>query len=169
MDDAIVDDAIHAFHEAGHVVVATALGTTVERATLDEVWTLVEDGCPRAHRNQAIIALAGAAAEIRHGGLGLDRQAVLWNDSWASDLGSAVRHLDHLDRAAIAPALHQARQLVTEHWRSVRVVALALLESRELTGADIHALIGSRRTPARAASCSTATGGKPRFTKARRA
>ena len=140
MDDATVD-AIHAFHEAGHVVVATALGTPVKCATLDEVWTLVRDGCPRAQRNQAIIALAGAEAETRHCGHSLERQAEMWGDAWANDLGSALRHLD---RAAIAPALHQARQLVTEHWCSVRVVAQALLERGELTGDDIHALIGSR-------------------------
>ena len=136
-----MDNAIQSFHEAGHAVVAAALGTPIKRASLGEVWTLVRFGCPHAQRDQAIIALAGAEAETKHCGYSLDRQAELWSVAWATDLASAVRDLD---RAAIAPAIGQARQLVSEHWRSIEVVAQALLERGELTGDDIRALIGSR-------------------------
>ena len=78
------------------------LGAPIKRASLDEVWTLVRIGCPRAQRDQAIIALAGAEAETKHCGYSLDRQAELWGVAWATDLASAVHDLD---RAAIAPAI----------------------------------------------------------------
>ena len=54
-----------AFHEAGHAVAAIALGTPIKRASLDRVTTLVRPGCPQAQRNEAIIALAGPAAEAK--------------------------------------------------------------------------------------------------------
>jgi hypothetical protein len=138
-----MDDDVRAHHEAGHAVVASVLGTPIKRASLDEVWTLVRVGCPRARRDQAIIALAGAEAETKHCGYSLDRQAEKWGDAWATDLDSALRDLD---RAAVAPAIRQARQLINEQWRSVEVVAQALQERGALTGADIHALIGSRES-----------------------
>ena len=114
------------------------LGVLIKRATLDEVWTN-RFGCPR--RDLAIIALAGAEAETKHCGYSLDRQAEMWGVAWATDLAGAM---DDLDRAAIAPAIDQARQLVNEHWRSIEVVAQALQERGSLSGADIRELIGSR-------------------------
>ena len=134
-----MDDDVRAHHEAGHAVAASVLGASIKRAALDEVWTLVGVGCPRARRNAAIIALAGAEAETKYCGYSLDRQAELWGVAWATDLAIAMRDLD---RAAIAPAIRQARQLVDEHWRAIEAVAQALLERGELTGVDIHALIG---------------------------
>jgi hypothetical protein len=133
-----MDADVRAHHEAGHAVAASVLGTPIKRASLDEVWTLVRVGCPRAQRNQAIIALAGAEAETKYCGHSLDRQAELWGVAWATDLAA----VGDLERAAIAPALCQARQLVDQHWRAIEAVAQALLERGELTGADIHALIG---------------------------
>ena len=133
-----MDDDVRAYHEAGHAVIASVLGTLIKRASLDEVWTS-RVGCAR--RDLAIIALAGAEAETKHCGYSLDRQAELWGVAWASDLASAMCDLN---RAAIAPAIQQARQLVTEHWRFIEVVAQALQERGELTGDDIRALIGSR-------------------------
>ena len=53
------------FHEAGHAVAASVLGQPIKQATMDGVITLVRVGCDRARRNEAIIAMAGPAAEDR--------------------------------------------------------------------------------------------------------
>ena len=111
-----MDDDVRAHHEAGHAVIASVLDTPIKRASLREVWTLVRVGCPRARRNLAIIALAGAEAETKHCGYSLDRQAELWGVAWATDLASAVRDLD---RADIAPAISQARHDPSANERQV--------------------------------------------------
>ena len=54
-----------AYHEAGHAVAASVLGQPIKQATIDGVTTLVKVGCDRARRNEAIIAMAGPAAEAR--------------------------------------------------------------------------------------------------------
>jgi hypothetical protein len=65
-----------AYHEAGHAVVAVALGTTVKLATLRAVTTMVRRGCPRAQYNEAVVALAGPAAETRYCGYREDEQTI---------------------------------------------------------------------------------------------
>ena len=71
-----------------------ALGTPVKRASLDKVTTLVKRGCPQAQRNQAVIALAGPAAEAKFRAfIGADEHAALWRTAWATDRDNALRNL----------------------------------------------------------------------------
>ena len=83
-----------AYHEAGHAVAAAVLGTPIKRASLDRVTTLVRPGCPRAQRAEAIIALAGPAAEAKFRVfIGAAEHAALWRSAWATDRANAVRNL----------------------------------------------------------------------------
>jgi hypothetical protein len=59
---------IEAVHEAGHAVVARLLAQPVKRTALAGVTTRYRRGDTKAHRQQAIIALAGPCAEDRHTG-----------------------------------------------------------------------------------------------------
>src|SRR5262245_11722102 len=54
---------IEAVHEAGHAVVARLLAQPVKRTALAGVTTRYRRGDTKAHRQQAIIALAGPCAE----------------------------------------------------------------------------------------------------------
>lgn len=123
-----------AFHEAGHAVVALALGSKVR---------VVEIG-PRpaahcAHRtptNNAITALAGWLAE----------QRACPNSPWAADVDFEVAcdSAEHLAPAASLEALKgfldKAKALLETHWLEVEIVAAALLARGKLTGEEIDAL-----------------------------
>ena len=66
------------YHEAGHAVAASVLGQPIKQATMDGVTTLVKVGCDQARRNEAIIAMAGAAAETRAMSYSAEQSEELW-------------------------------------------------------------------------------------------
>ena len=123
-----------AYHEAGHAVVALALGGKVR---------LVEIG-PRPHAhclhrtktNKAITALAGDLAE----------QRACPNSTWdafvdlrvALDTAELLAPDEPLD--ALQEFLDRAEALLDRHWCAVEAVAAALLKHGTLTGAEVDAL-----------------------------
>jgi hypothetical protein len=123
-----------AFHEAGHAVVALALGSKVR---VVEIGPRPHAHCAhRTETNKAITALAGDLAEQR---------ACPWSPWDAEvDFRVACDTAEHLAPAAPAEALErfldQARALLDRHWREVEAVAAALLGRGKLTGKEIDAL-----------------------------
>jgi len=83
-----------ALHEAAHAVVARVLGQPVKLASLDSVLTRHRRGDSKAHRQQAIVALAGPAAEDRLCRHTREERAQLWATVWRIDLANAVGHVD---------------------------------------------------------------------------
>ena len=75
------------FHEAGHAVAATVLRTPLKQATMDGVITLSR-GTDQERRNQAIIAMAGAAAEALAMNYTKDQCDELLKTAWAQDVGT---------------------------------------------------------------------------------
>ena len=98
-----------AYHEAGHAVAASVLGQPIKQATMDGVTTLVKVGCDQARRNEAIIAMAGPAAEARAKSYSAEQSEELWNTVWAVDKEYAKRQLGG---AGTEHAMRQARWIV---------------------------------------------------------
>jgi hypothetical protein len=123
-----------AYHEAGHAVVALALGSKVR---VVEIGPQPHANClHRGKKNKAIVALAGWLAE----------QRACPNSPWAADVDfeAACDSAEHLAPAAPLEALKsfldQAAALLEAHWLEVEIVAAALLKRGKLTGAEIDAL-----------------------------
>jgi ATP-dependent Zn protease len=131
-----------AFHEAGHAVVALALGSKVR---VVEIGPRPHAHCAhRTEANKAIVALAGDLAERRACPL----------SPWGADVDFRVAFdaAEHLAPSAPHQALEafrdQARALLDRHWRAVEAVAAALLDAGKLTGDEIDALFARpRRLP----------------------
>ena len=158
-------DAV-AFHEAGHAVIALAVGLGVERASADPadpgVTTTVPADLPPGKRSvlkfvaRIFVDLAGAAAEERAFGTADDeaqrpdeenalrRAAQLLR--LARDIGD--RRLDVDERATcerlVAAFRPTAAKLVAENWPAIEAVAAALaVADGPLSGDAIDALIAS--------------------------
>ena len=126
------------FHEAGHAVAASVLRTPIKRATMDGVTTLVKVGCGQARRNEAIIAMAGPAAEARAKSYSAEQSEELWNTVWAVDKENAKRRLAG---AGTEHAMRQARWIVEDNWDAVTKVVEALEKHGTLSGEDVVALL----------------------------
>jgi hypothetical protein len=132
---------LRATHEAGHCVIARALGVKVECATLREVTTLHRRGDAESFRERAVVALAGPAAEERYGGYSDAQMAGLWRNEWRGDFDNVLRYLDAAGGDLFAPHKCAAERLVRKHWAAIERVAAALIERGELSGAEIDRLI----------------------------
>lgn len=115
------------FHEAGHCIVAWALGYAVNWAWVDGknngrmAYTL-----PRDARHQATILLAGTAAQRRACG----------HDS---PLGvSDAKAIAALDPRFAASCQAAAEALVTRHWSLIEEVAARLLERGEVSDFEVE-------------------------------
>jgi hypothetical protein len=150
----------HVVHESAHAVVARLLGHRVVSATLDGVTTQYLRANPnqreirrlnlyfsriergRQHQqtlfNEAVIAAAGPAAELRLQPRSPEECKSLWEHEWAADRAK-VERLPQAQRRAVAG---QARALVLDCWPEIQVVAKALLERGSLTGDEVYRLIG---------------------------
>ena len=126
------------FHEAGHAVAASVLGQPIKQATMDGVTTLVKVGCDRARRNEAIIAMAGPAAEARAKSYSAEQSEELWKTVWAVDKENCKRQLGG---AGTEHAMRQARWIVEDNWDAVTKVAEALEKHGTLSGEDVAALL----------------------------
>ena len=126
------------FHEAGHAVAASVLGQPIKQATMDGVITLVRVGCDRARRNEAIIAMAGPAAEARAKSYSAEQSEELWNTVWAVDKEYAKRQLAG---AGTEHAMRQARWIVEDNWDAVTKVAEDLEKHGTLSGEDVAGLL----------------------------
>ena len=148
-----------AYHEAGHAVVALALGRAVQRVSIlpGRGWLgrcefqkgrvrPTEDWLER----EILISLAGAAAEARHTG------AYAW-DGAIADL-RAVRRLA-VQRASERQAARLERRLLAKvehlldqagHWRAVELIAVELLRCETISGRAVRHLFdqGNRQADA---------------------
>ena len=126
------------FHEAGHAVAASVLGQPIKQATMDGVTTLVKVGCDQARRNEAIIAMAGPAAEARAKSYSAEQSEELWNTVWAVDKENCKRQLGG---AGTEHAMRQARWIMEDNWDAVTKVAEALEKHGTLSGEDVAGLL----------------------------
>ena len=141
-----------AYHEAGHTVVALALGcpvlqvaiatrgVTVHGNVAELVYTHAPDRRVAAF-HMAAIALAGAIAQQRacpgsRCGDHVDRAL-----AWAAAASVADDPTDFLRRLHV-----RTEQSLASNWRCVEVLATALMARQRLTGAEVRAL--TRRTAA---------------------
>ena len=146
-----------AYHEAGHAVIALALGRAVQRVSIlpGRGWLgrcEFKKGRVRPSEDwlerEILISLAGAAAEARHTG------AFAW-DGASADL-RAVRRLavqraserqaERLERRLMAKVEHLLNQ--AGHWRAVELIAAELLRCETISGRAVRHLFdqGSRYT-----------------------
>ena len=84
---------------------ASVLGTPIKLATIDGVTTWVKVGCDQARKNEAIIAMAGPAAEARAQSYSQEKSEELWRTVWAVDNenargNSAAHGTEHAMRQA---------------------------------------------------------------------
>jgi hypothetical protein len=127
-----------AYHEAGHAVAASVLGTPIKQATLDGVITLVRVGCDQARRNEAIIAMSGIVAETKAMNYSAEQCAELIKTVWAADEENAKRYLGGHDTLH---AMRQARWLMHDNWDAVTKVAAALEKHGTLSDEAVAALL----------------------------
>jgi hypothetical protein len=144
--DAEVYERLHApmsfaVHEAGHAVVARALSLEVVRVELKfcRVGRCRDD--PIARWSQAIVAVAGPAAEQRHAAYPWDVQSRLWRAYWRADRRNAEHWLGLISGVTLAQCKAMARYYVGEHWHAIVRVAEALAAEGELSGARLEALV----------------------------
>jgi ATP-dependent Zn protease len=136
-------DEATAYHEAGHAVVALALGRPVHRVSVlpDRVrlgQCEFRKGLVRPSEDwlerEILIALGGIAAEACHtgdyawGGAAHDRQYV--RDLARQRAGE--RQAERLERRLLAKAEHLLSK--EGHWRSVELIAAELLRCGTLSG-----------------------------------
>ena len=136
-------DEATAYHEAGHAVVALALGRPVRQVSVladgdflgtcefgKGVFRPSEDWL----ENEILIALGGLAAEARHtgdyfwDGAGRDRQYV----RRLAVQRAGERRAERLERRLLAKAEHILAQ--EGHWRAVELIAAELLRCGEISG-----------------------------------
>jgi hypothetical protein len=146
------------WHEAGHAVIARALGVPAGRASIAfdaalNVHGLAESGIPKRHnrracRASAVVSMAGAEAERHFLGVSCDGD------------GSDRDHIAELLEAEDDPAGIEARcratarKLVREHSGRIKLVARMLIACGELSGRELDRLYamgryqrGSRQSP----------------------
>src|SRR6266851_9830456 len=136
-------DEATAYHEAGHAVVALALGRPVQRVSVlpdreqlghcefgKGVFRPSEDWLER----EILIALGGIAAEARYsgdyawGGAGRDRLYV----RQLAVQRAGERQAERLERRMLAKAEHLLAK--EGHWRAVELIAAELLRCGAISG-----------------------------------
>src|SRR3954469_24811357 len=136
-------DEATAYHEAGHAVVALALGRPVQRVSIRPdrellgvcefrkgVFRPSEDWLER----EILIALGGVAAEARYTGTyawdGADRDRRYVRGLAVQRAGE--RQAERLERRLLAKAEHLLDR--PGHWRAVELIAAELLRRRAISG-----------------------------------
>jgi hypothetical protein len=110
-----------AYHEAGHAVVALALGHEVTALSLDECHSEFVES-PGAWFAGAVVAMAGPAAQMRFAGEPED----VWRWDW--DYATAEQCLGKLVGATLLDAAAEADRLIERHWHTIAWVAASLAE-----------------------------------------
>jgi ATP-dependent Zn protease len=148
-------DPATAYHEAGHAVVALAVGRPVQKVSVrpgQELlgWCQFRKGVYRPSEdwleNEILIALAGLAAEARHTG-SYDREAAGRDLRYVRKLAvqrATERQLDRYERRMLG----KAENLLADdgHWRAVELIAAELMRLGEISGrAAVHLFERGRR------------------------
>jgi hypothetical protein len=139
-----VHDEITAYHEAGHAVMALALGRPVHRVSIQpneerlgqcefgkSVFRPSEDWLER----EILISLGGIAAEARHtghyawDGAARDQRYIR---SLSVQRAGGERQAERLERRLLAKAEHLLFQ--DGHWRAVELIAAELLRRGRISG-----------------------------------
>jgi ATP-dependent Zn protease len=143
-----------AFHEAGHAAAAYALRRQIEKASINphdrnapsiSLTTLGSRHLKRRGRN-AVIALAGAAAERKHRGGKYDRLGADDDFRNARELLEELAIVrgedpDVVVKPRVGAAIDMANRIVDEQWRSIESVADELLRRQELSGRTVRRLL----------------------------
>lgn len=136
-------DVATAYHEAGHAVAALALGRPVHRVSVlpdrDRLgWCEFRKGVFRPSEDwlerEALIALAGMAAEARHTGeyaLPEAAQDLRYVRKLALQRASE-RSVERLERRLLAKTEHLLAD--DDHWRAVESIAAELLKHGQISG-----------------------------------
>lgn len=124
-----------AYHEAGHAVVAWALGCIVRLVTIDADGGRCECEDPPEPEGKLVLCFAGPASQRTHGPV----------ESWhgGGDYGKAVE-VGHsgISDERVRELIDKTYELVVEHWGNIGRVADALIESDTLNADEIGALLG---------------------------
>jgi hypothetical protein len=134
------DPMVTAIHEAGHAVVALALGHEVTRLSLEFCRTRYRRNDEIAWWNEAVISMAGAAAEQRLMHYPEDVLAMMRRSAWATDRRCAEHWLRLIPGVTLANTEAMAAHLVAKHWPRIVRVARALTEERETSGVTLDRL-----------------------------
>jgi len=136
-------DAATAYHEAGHAVVALALGRPIQRVSVRQNHEHLgvcehRQGMLRPSEDwlerEILIALGGIAAEARHTGNYAWDQAAR-DQQYVRRLAiqrAGERQADRLERRLLAKAEHLLAQ--EGNWRAVELIAAELLRRGTISG-----------------------------------
>lgn len=127
-----------AYHEAGHAVLAWALGCKVRVVSIRADGSGGECQCEEAVEGEGkfILCFAGPASQRTHGSV----------DSWhgGRDYVQAVEAAESfgISDERASKLIDKAHELVAEQWEGIERVADALVERGMLNTAEIEALLG---------------------------
>ena len=143
MDSRNSHEEATAYHEAGHAVVALALGRPVHKVSIlpnrDRLgWCVFRKGVFRPSddwvEREVLIGLAGLAAEAQRTGT-YDRESAGRDLRHVRVLAlqrASERSVERLERRMLAKVEHLLAD--DGHWRAVELIAAELLKSGEISG-----------------------------------
>jgi ATP-dependent Zn protease len=157
--DAQMDEAIAAYHEAGHAVIAVVLGgqiieATIERNALDAPerdglvsvrWRELANKQAQLIRELQIV-LAGPVAEAIYRDIEVDLVA---HPEWKHDLIAAIQLLrlaninDMKAQALMLQTMRQLKRVMDDesHWQAIAEVADLLQAHETIEGEEVHEIV----------------------------
>ncbi|MDE2283365.1 MAG: hypothetical protein KGK33_01970 [Hyphomicrobiales bacterium] len=151
-----------AYHEAGHAVIAYALGYRPQSVTIvptrDAAGHIVQDNPLHGFQNDIdgsdevrlrvenfiTVCFAGPITQKLHNPRSWRRAHGQWDYDKIAELGSRVCRSDEQADAFIRWREVVARDMVKAHWVRIQLVAGKLLERQRLNQADLEAIVGPR-------------------------
>ena len=135
-----------AYHEAGHAVVALALGYRCYSVAIEDAGRAV---CDEPAEHALALMIASFIAEAKCMG-----EADIWRDEAdrvrAADLALWIARGDmNTASSLLSTVTAQAKARIEEHWAEIETIANALVEKRKLSGEEVLTLFAR---PARLAS-----------------
>ena len=127
-----------AYHEAGHAVVALALGYRCYSVAIEDAGRAV---CDEPAEHALALMIASFIAEAKCMG-----EADIWRDVAdrvrAADLALWIARGDmNTASSLLSTVTAQAKARVEEHWAEIETIANALVEKRKLSGEEVLTLV----------------------------